>query len=64
MTCQIDGCLDCRPYSLAMLEEHINKHHLDLMQLPCPALGKFDLLSILFLIIYNLQVAFIWQLVL
>jgi hypothetical protein len=47
-----------------MLEEHINKHHLDLMQLPCPALGKFDLLSILFLIIYNLQVAFIWQLVL
>ncbi|KAI0250509.1 hypothetical protein BJV78DRAFT_1218291, partial [Lactifluus subvellereus] len=39
VTCQIIGCLDPEHYSLGILEEHINKSHLNAITVPCPALG-------------------------
>jgi len=39
--CQIRGCLDPEHQSLAMLEEHVNKLHLNTIPISCPALGMF-----------------------
>jgi len=41
MTCQINECQDFEHHSLMMLENHINKCHLNLIHIPCPALGCF-----------------------
>ena len=41
MICEIEECLNYKHRTPAKLEEHINKSHLDLIQVPCPALGKF-----------------------
>jgi hypothetical protein len=57
MICQIDGCQDFEHHSPVMLEKHINKCHLDLIHIPCPALGEFlSYFSIIFslTIIYRL----------
>ena len=44
MTCQIVGCQDFEHHSLVMLKNHINKCHLNLIHIPCPAFGAFFIL--------------------
>lgn len=41
ITCQIDGCQNFEYDSLVTLENHINKYHLNLIHIPCPALDCF-----------------------
>jgi hypothetical protein len=46
-----------------MLENHINKCHLDLIHIPCPALGEFFILFFYHILsYYNLQIVFTQQL--
>ena len=47
-----------------MLENHINKCHLDLIHIPCPVLGEFLYYFSIIFTYYNLQVVFIQQLLL
>jgi hypothetical protein len=47
-----------------MLKNHIDKCHLDLIHIPCPALGKLFYFSIIFSSYYNLQAVFTQQLLL
>ncbi len=61
MTCQIDRCQDFEHHSIVMLENHINKCHLDLIHIPCPTLGEFSDLPFpitVYQSYYNLQVVF------